>query len=95
METACSRARKAARTNQSYTPRTNAGLRSIAAQAYAAEQIAIASHEVAEGALSEAAEAKSVAAGAKEVSDAAHSLAVDTAQRVLNIQEQLSEGKEH
>ena len=56
--------------------------------------IARASHEAAEGALSEAAEAKSVAAGAKEVSDAAHSLAVDTAQRVLNIQEQLSEGKE-
>ena len=93
---AAMRARKAARTHKSYTPRANASerLQSIAAQAYAAEQIAIASHEVAEGALSEAAEAKSVAAGAKEVSDAAHSLAVDAAKRVLNIQEQLSEGKE-
>ena len=47
-----------------------------------------------ESARSEAAEAKSEAAGAREVSDAAHSLAVDAAQRVLNIQEQLSEGKE-
>ena len=89
------RARKAARLNKSYTPRTNVvGLQSIAAQAHAAEMIAMASHEAAEGALSEAAEAKSVAASSKEVSDAAHSIAVGAAQRVLNIQAQLSEGKE-
>jgi hypothetical protein len=89
------RARKAARLNKSYTPRTNVvGLQSIAAQAHAAEMIARASHEAAEGALSEAAEAKSVAASSKEVSDAAHSIAVGAAQRVLNIQAQLSEGKE-
>ena len=88
------RARKAARLNKSYTPRTEVGLQSIAAQAHAAEMIAMASHEAAEGALSGAAEAKSVAASSKEVSDAAHSIAVGAAQRVLNIQAQLSEGKE-
>ena len=94
-ENACVRARKAARLNKSYTPRTNVvGLQSIAAQAHAAEMIAMASHEAAEGALSGAAEAKSVAASSKEVSDAAHSIAVGAAQRVLNIQAQLSEGKE-
>ena len=87
------RARKAARLNKSYTPRTNVvGLQSIAAQAHAAEMIARASHEAAEGALSEAAEAKSVAASSKEVSDAAHSIAVGAAQRVQHIQAQLSEG---
>ena len=63
------RAREAARTKKSYTPRTNVELQSIAAQAYAAEMIARASHEVAEGALSEAAEAKSVAAASKEVAE--------------------------
>lgn len=86
------RARKATRLNKSYTPRTEVGLQSIAAQAHAAEMIAMASHEAAEGALSEAAEAKSVAASSKEVSDAAHSIAVGAAQRVQHIQAQLSEG---
>jgi hypothetical protein len=88
------RARKATRLNKSYTPRTEVGLQSIAAQAHAAEMIAMASHEAAEGALSGAAEAKSVAASSKEVSDAAHSIAVGAAQRVQHIQAQLSEGKE-
>ena len=91
-ENACVRARKAARLNKSYTPRTKVGLQSIAAQAHAAEMIAMASHEAAEGALSGAAEAKSVAASSKEVSDAAHSIAVGAAQRVQHIQAQLSEG---
>ena len=99
-ENARGRARNAVRRNKSYSP-ANARLQKIAASARAACVTAMAAHEVAEGAQqeaaaarSEAAEAKSEAADAREVFDAAHSLAVDAAQRVLNIQEQLSEGKE-